>query len=290
MKKSFKDSLDSGKFLITAHVFPPKGINIDAIVSLTKSLNGAVDAICVGDNSRSMMCMSSLVACQIIKENGGEPIMNITCRDRNRIALQSDLLGAACLGINNVLCVTGDYIKFGDHKDAMPVYDFDSVLLLETICSLNQGQDSAGNKLESKPEFCVGAVANSESNPLPPQVFKFEKKVAIGIDFVQTQPVFNLDNLAPFVKHAKKNNVKVLAGIRLLVAEDIADYSNRSYPGVFVPEDVLLKVKNADISESIKMAVDTIKKIKEQKLCDGVHISAPGHEDKIIDIIKQAGI
>lgn len=290
MKKSFKEALTSEKFLVTAEVVPPKGIDTGFLGSLIEDLKDVVDAIGVGDNPRGIMSMSPWAVCRLISENGGEAIMHLTCRDRNRLALQSDLLAAAFLGIKNILCVTGDHVRFGDQIDAMPVYDLDSVQLLETVRSLTDGRDMTGHELMGAPAFCVGAVANPESDPMPPQLFKFKKKLAAGIDFVLTHPVFNPDNLAPFVDKAREKGVKVIAGVCLLVAEEIRMYKDGGYPGLFVPDEVLSRIEGVGIEKGIEMASQIIKTMKEKKLCDGIHISAPGHEEKIIDIIKSSRI
>jgi 5,10-methylenetetrahydrofolate reductase len=290
MSRPFKEILTSDKFLVTAEIAPPKGMDMGGITPLVKDLNYVVDALGVSDNPRAVMSMSAWAVCQLILENGGEPIMHVTCRDRNRIALQSDLLGAAFLGIGNILCVSGDHVQFGDHIDAMPVYDLDSVHLLETVRSLTQGRDMAGHGLGGAPEFCVGAVANPEADPLPPQLLKFQKKLRAHIDFVQTHPVFNLDNLAPFVSQAKEKGAKLIAGVRLLVAEEVSKYKDGSCPGLFVPESLLAQIEGARIEKGVEIAAQIIRTMREKDLCDGVHVSAPGYEDRIIDIIKAAGI
>lgn len=290
MTRSLKEALDSGKFLVTAEVGPPKGTDVGIVMSAIKDVKDVVDAVGVADNPGAVMAMSPWALCWVIAESGGEPIMHITCRDRNRMALQSELLGAAFLKIRNVLCVSGDHVSFGDHKDARPVHDVDSVQLIEVIHGMTQGQDMNGHKLTGQPAFCVGAVANPEADPLQPQLFKFQKKIQAGVDFVVTHPVFNVDNLKPFVKEAREKGVKLLAGVRLLVSDEVPTYRDGSRPGLFVPESILAEIEGAGIDKGVEVAVRLIKSMKEKNLCDGVHISAPGHEEKIIDIIKAAGI
>lgn len=290
MSRSFKDALASGKFLVTAEVVPPKGVDIGTLIPIVKDLNDVVDALGVADNPRAVMSMSSWAICRLILENDGEPIMHVSCRDRNRIALQADLLGAAFLGIRNILCISGDHVSFGDHVDALPVHDLDSVQLLETVRFLNQGRDMAGRELVGIPEFCVGAVANPEADPVSPQLLKFQKKVQVGIDFVQTHPVFNLDNLAPFVNQAREKGTKLIAGVRLLMAEEVSQYKDGSYPGLFIPDGLLAEIEGARVEKGVEIAAQFIRAMSEERLCDGVHISAPGHEEKIKDIIKAAGI
>ncbi|MBW1675307.1 MAG: methylenetetrahydrofolate reductase [Deltaproteobacteria bacterium] len=290
MRRSFKEALASGEFLVTAEVVPQKGIDAGTLTPIIKDLNDVVDALSVPDNPRALMSMSACAISRLILENGGDAIMHVSCRDRNRIALQSDLLGAAFLGIRNILCINGDHVRFGDHIDAMPVYDLDSVQLLETVRSLTQGRDMAGQQLVGIPDFCVGTAANPEADPLPPQLLKFEKKVQFGIDFVQTHPVFNIDNLVPFVNQAREKGVKLIAGVRLLMAEEASSYKDGSYPGLFIPEDLLAEIEGIKVEKSVEIAAQLIKAMREKKLCDGVHISAPGYEPKIMDIIKAAGI
>jgi len=290
MTRSFREALDSGRFLVTAEIVPPKGTDVGMVMSAIKDVKDIVDAVGVADNPGAVMTMSPWALCRVIAESGGEPIMHVSCRDRNRIALQSDLLGAAFLKIRNILCISGDHVSFGDHPDAMPVHDLDSIQLLEAVRDLTRGQDMTGHPLQGMPKFCVGAVANPESDPLAPQLLKFQKKLQAGIDFIQTHPVFNLDNLKPFRNEAREKGVKLLAGIRLLVSEEVPRYRDGSYPGLFVPEGLLAEIEGAKTEKCVEIAAQFIKTIKEKGLCDGVHISAPGHEEKIIDIIKAAGI
>lgn len=290
MTRSFREALDSGRFLVTAEIAPPKGTDVGMVMSTIKDVKDIVDAVGVADNPGAAMTMSPWALCWVIAESGGEPIMHITCRDRNRMALQSDLLGAAFLKIRNILCISGDHVSFGDHVDALPVHDLDSVQLLEAIHGLTQGRDMAGHALSGRPEFCVGAVANPEADPLPPQLLKFQKKLRAGVDFIQTHPVFNLDNLKPFMNEAREKGVKLLAGVRFLAAGEVFRYREGSYPGLFVPEGLLAEIEGAKIDKGVEIAAQLIKTMKERRLCDGVHISAPGHEEKILDIIKTAGI
>ncbi|MDD5452360.1 MAG: methylenetetrahydrofolate reductase [Desulfovibrionales bacterium] len=290
MTRSFREALDSGRFLVTVEIAPPKGTDVGMVMSAIKDVKDVVDAVGVADNPGAVMTMSPWALCRVLAESGGEPIMHVSCRDRNRMALQSDLLGAAFLKIRNILCISGDHVSFGDHTDAMPVHDIDSVQLVEAIRGLVQGQDMTGHPLQGMPEFCVGAVANPEADPLQPQLFKFQKKIQSGVDFVVTHPVFNVDNLKPFLKEAREKKVKLLAGVRLLVSDEVPAYRDGSRPGLFVPENILAEIEGSGIDKGVEVAVRLIKSMKEKNLCDGVHISAPGHEEKIIDIIKAAGI
>ncbi len=291
MARSLEQALASGKFVVTASVDPPKGTDLEGLARLIEKLKDAVDALGISDNHNAVMCMSPWAAGRLAIEKGIEPILHVSCRDRNRLALQSDLLATASMGIKNILCVSGDHVAFGDHEDAKPVHDIDSVHLLQMARALEEGRDMAGNPLKGSPTFCLGAVANPEADPLEPQLIKIDKKIKAGASFLVTHPVFNMRHLKIFVKHIRQSEVKVLAGIRLLVPEDIPKYKEGSCPGLFVPDSLIEEVSKADdMGKCVKIASDSIKEIQSAKLCDGIHISAPGHEKKILDILEAAGI
>jgi 5,10-methylenetetrahydrofolate reductase len=290
MAKPFKEVLASGKFLVTVSVDPPKGTDLEGVRRLVQKFKDIVDAVGISDNHNAVMCMSPWAVCQMVLAQDMEPIMHVTCRDRNRIALQSDLLAAASVGIRNILCVSGDHIKFGDHEDAKPVHDIDSVHLLTIAKALEEGNDMAGNPIEGCPEFCLGAVANPGADPLEPQLIKVDKKITAGASFLVTHPVFDIDNLKQFMEHVRPSNVKVLAGVRLLVPEEVAKYKDGSYPGLFVPESLLEQIEGASIEKCAEIAGTFLKKIKAANLCDGVHVVAPGHEDIIPDVITARGV
>ncbi len=177
---SFRESLESGKFTVTAEVGPPKGTDIKEMLHHLDLLKGKLDGVNVTDNQSAVMRINSMSVCKIALDKGLDPILQMTCRDRNRIGLQSDLLGASILGIKNVLCMTGDHVSIGDHKDAKPVYDIESVQLLQVVDGLNNGKDLSGNELQGSTDYFQGAVVTPEANPLEPQLMKFEKKVAPG--------------------------------------------------------------------------------------------------------------
>ncbi|MDY6988088.1 MAG: methylenetetrahydrofolate reductase [Thermodesulfobacteriota bacterium] len=290
MATSLAEALASGKFLATASVDPPKGTDLAGLGQLLQKLKGVVDGLGVSDNHQGIMCMSPWAVCKLALEEGLEPIMHMTCRDRNRLALQSDLLAAASLGIRNVLCVSGDHVRFGDHVNAKPVHDIDSVHLLEAAKGLAKGKDMAGNTLEAAVEFFLGGVANPEADPLEPQLIKVDKKIKAGASFLVTHPVFNMENLKRFMEHVRQSQVKILVGVRLLDPQEVPKYRDGGYPGLFVPEKLLEKTEGADIDKCTEMAAAAVKEIKGANLCDGVHIVAPGHEEKIPEILKAAGV
>nr|HID59510.1 5,10-methylenetetrahydrofolate reductase [Desulfobacterales bacterium] len=290
MGKTFKEALASGKFVITANISSPKGVNVDSLINQVKFLKDLTDGLVVPDNLLATMTMSACAASRLVIENGVDPIMSLNCRDRNRIALASDLLGASLMDIKNILCVSGDHTKFGDHIDAKPVYDIDSVQLLGMARGLEKGRDISHNELNGYPQFCLGAVANPEADPLGPQLNKFDKKVQAGAEFFLTLPVFNIDNLKRFMEHARKSEVKILASIRVLVPEEVHKYADGSYPGLFVPEDVLEEIKDASIDKGIEVAGRLIRDIKDRNICDGINLMASGYEERIPDILKAGGI
>ena len=279
-------------FVVTAEIGPPKGTDVAAMAHHIDLLKDKVDALNVTDNQSSVMRISSLAVCRLILDRGGEPILQLTCRDRNRLALQSELLSAWVLGIKTVLCLTGDYVSVGDHPQAKPVFDLDSVQLLQTVGLLNAGKDLAGKDLQGKTEFFAGAVVTPEADPIEPQLIKFRKKIAAGAKFFQTQAIYDLDNFKRFMQEARRHDVKVMAGIVLLVSAGMARYMNKNVPGIFVPEALIEEMAQAEkgkgIEIGIRIAGRMIRQLREAKLCDGVHIMAIGKEDRVPDILKAA--
>jgi 5,10-methylenetetrahydrofolate reductase len=294
MGRSLKETLQSGKFVITGEIGPPKGTNIEKMVHHIDLLKDKVDAMNVTDHQSSVMRFPSMGAALSVKEQGGEPILQMTCRDRNRLALQADLFFAYTRGIRNVLCLTGDAVPVGDHKMAKGVFDLDSSQLLRTIRLLESGEDLGGNELDGKVEFCAGAIVTPEADPLEPQLIKFEKKIDSGAEFFQTQAIYDLDNFRCFMEFARKFKVKILAGIILLVSARMAKFMNNNVPGVFVPQNLIDELagapKGTAIKKGIEIAGRMIRQIKEEEICDGVHIMAIGKEEVVPDILSAAGI
>ncbi|MCI0469078.1 MAG: methylenetetrahydrofolate reductase [Nitrospirae bacterium] len=288
----FRESLDSGKFVVTAEVGPPKGVDIEETIHHIKLLKGKVDAVNVTDNQSAVMRICSLAGCKIALEHDVEPVLQMTCRDRNRIGLQSDLLGAYILGVRNVLCMTGDHVLAGDHKQAKPVYDVESVQLLKIVGGLNKGKDMAGNDLKGSPIFFQGAVVTPEANPLEPQLIKFEKKVKAGANFFQTQAIYDIEKFKDFMKYARKFPVKILAGIVVLKSAGMANFINNNVPGIRVPQILIDELKAAGkekaLDTGLNIAARHIRQLKEEKICDGVHIMAIGMEDKVPIIMERA--
>ncbi|MDT8317949.1 MAG: methylenetetrahydrofolate reductase [bacterium] len=288
--KPLRDSLNNGEFAITAEVAPPKGADASAFMEKARLLKPMVNAINVTDNQGAVMRMSSLAACSMLASEGIDAVFQATCRDRNRLALQSDLLGAFSLGIKNVLALTGDYITMGDHPSGKAVFDIDSTHLLQTTCLLNQGIDMADKKLEGNTDLFPGAVVNPASNPLEPQLMRFEKKIKAGARFFQTQAVFDTEGLKRVVHIAEKRGVKVLTGVLLLKSAAMARFMNSNIPGVTVPDRYIEMLDNSlnPLQTGMEIAASQIDELRNE--CHGIHIMAMGREEKIIDIMQMSGL
>lgn len=292
MASSFKKALNSGRFVVTCEVAPPKGTRLDKYAHHIDMLKDKVDAMNVTDHQSSVMRFPSLGGALLVKEMGGEPILQMTCRDRNRLALQADLLFAASRGIENVLCLTGDSIVLGDHKTAKSVFDLDSCQLVAAVRSMEKGKDMAGNDLDGAVSFCAGAIVTPEAEPLEPQLIKFEKKIEAGAEFIQTQAIYDLDKFKAFMDYAGQFNVKILAGIILLTSAPMARFMNKNIAGVNVPQSLIDEMaaapKGGAIDKGIEIAGRMIRRIRDEKLCHGVHIMAIGKEDKVPAIMEAA--
>ena len=294
MALSFREVLKSDEFVITSEIGPPKGTNIEKMLHHIELLKDKVHALNVTDHQSSVMRFPSIGGCLAIKERGGEPILQVTCRDRNRLALQAELLFAYTRGIRNVLCLTGDAVVVGDHKAAKGVFDLDSAQLLKTIRQLEAGKDLGENELDGAVEFCAGAIVTPEANPIEPQLIKFEKKVEAGAEFFQTQAIYDLDNFGKFMEYARQFPVKILAGIILLVSARMAKYMNENVPGILVPQNLIDELASAPkgeaINKGIEIAGQMIATLERESICDGVHVMAIGREEVVPDILKAAGL
>ncbi|MEW6570380.1 MAG: methylenetetrahydrofolate reductase [Nitrospirota bacterium] len=291
---AFRDIIGSGEFVVTAEIGPPKGTDIVEMVHHIELLRGKIHAANVTDNQAAVMRICSMAVCKVVLDHGLEPILQMTCRDRNRIGLQSDLLGAHILGMRNVLCMTGDYVSAGDHRDAKPVFDVESVQLLGIVDGLNNGKDMAGNDLRGSTDFFQGAVVTPEATPLEPQLVKFEKKVGAGAKFFQTQAIYDIEKFKNFMKYARQFPVKILAGIVVLKSAGMASFMNKNVPGIRVPQELIDELKAAGkekaLDTGLTIAARHIKQLKEEHICDGVHIMAIGMEDRVPVIMERAGL
>ncbi len=294
MATRFKEALNSSKFVITSEIGPPKGTNIEKMYHHIDLLKDKVVAMNVTDHQSSVMRFPSIGGCLAIKEHGGEPILQMTCRDRNRLALQAELLFAYTRGVRNVLCLTGDAVPVGDHKEAKGVFDLDSLQLLRTIRLLESGKDLGGNDLDGAVEFCAGAIVTPEANPIEPQLLKFEKKVKAGAEFFQTQAIYDMDNFAKFMKYARQFPVKILAGIVLLTSARMAKYMTENVPGIFVPQNLIDELAAAPKGEALNKGIEIAGRmtaaLKKDSICDGVHVMAIGREELVPDILAAAGL
>ncbi|MBW1689194.1 MAG: methylenetetrahydrofolate reductase [Deltaproteobacteria bacterium] len=290
---ALRESLESGKFAITTEVGPLKGTDTSEIVELAEILNGTVDGVNVTDQQSAVMRLGSLATCSMLVQRGLDPVFQMTCRDRNRIALQSDLLSAAVLGIRNVLVISGDFPSLGDHIDAKDVYDLDSEQLIWTISQMNDGYDLSGTELKGKTDLFVGAVVKpvsdtEESSEL--QLAMMEKKISVGARFFQTQAVYDVDAFEKFMKRASQFKVPVLVGIIPLKSAGMARYMNKNVSGVFVPEHMISDMAKAEdkTATGLGIAASLIKDLKD--LCQGVHIMAIGWEKKVPEILRMANL
>ncbi len=291
--------LSAGHFAVTAECGPPKGADVAALEIKGKILLNRVDAVNVTDNQTAIVRMSSLAACTILKGLGHEPILQMVTRDRNRIALQSDLFGAYALGIRNVLCLTGDHHCFGNQKEAAGVFDLDSIQLLKTVRDMrDQGKIIGGEDIQVPPKLFIGAAANPFADPPNWRVVRLAKKVAAGADFIQTQCVFNLDRFSEFMNQARDmgltEQVSILAGITPMKGVGMARYMASKVAGMDVPEDTIKRIagvpKDKQADEGIKIAVETIQQVREIKGVAGVHLMAIEWEQKVPEILEAAGL
>jgi len=290
---SLREAIASGKFVVTAEVGPGKGTDTAHLMKDAAIIKDRVDAVNVTDLQSSVLRLGSMAVCHLLADMGIDPVFQVTCRDRNRLALQSDLLSAWVLGVKNVLALTGDHPTLGDHPKAKPVFDLDSVSLLEVLGKLNAGYDMAGNELKGTPDFFPGAVVNPGADSeaaLDLQIMKMEKKIEAGAKFFQTQGVYDLDLFEKFMKRVEGLDTKILGGIILIKSVGMARYMNKNVAGVFVPEPLIQELKQAEdkAQASMDIAVRLVKGMKD--LCHGIHIMALGWESKIPPILDAAGI
>ncbi len=283
-----KEELESGRFVITAEICPPRGTDVASFLEKARLLKGRIAAANVTDNQRAVMRLSSLACSVLLLNEGIDPVFQMTCRDRNRLALQSDLMGAWVLGIKNVLALTGDHVAFGDHREAKAVFDIDSVQLVGVINGLNQGRNMKDTELRGKTDFYIGAVVAPEANPWEPEGIKFEKKIYSGARFFQTQAIFDMDKFKRFFEKTHDRGIKVLGGILLLKSAKMAHYLNKNVPGVNVPQDLIDELESSkdELKKGIEIASRQVRELKG--FCHGAHIMAIGQEESVVEIIAGA--
>ncbi len=286
-----RQALESGNFVFTGEIGPPKGTDIDAVIEEAEEYyRDTVTAVNVTDLQSSVMRVGSMAICHRLADVGIEPVYQMVCRDRNRLALQSDLLSASVLGIENVLALTGDHVPLGDHPSAKSVFDLDSVQLLQVIDKLQEGKDMEGNELAGTPKFFAGAVVAPAAEPLEPQILKMEKKIRAGAKFFQTQAVYDAACFEKFMDQVRGFGVPVLVGMVLLKSAGMAKFMNENVSGVFVPDDLIKELASAGKKERKKKSVEIAARlIREMKdMCQGVHLMPLGWDSEVPKVIEQA--
>jgi len=288
------DLIKQGEFIVTGEVGPPKGSHLGQLLHEAEEYLRDVTAVNVTDNQSSKMRMGSLAACVALKERGFDPVFQLTCRDRNRIALQSDLLSAAYFGIDNLLLLTGDHTLLGDTPQAKPVFDLDSVSLLHAVSQLEKGVDLGGNALEGEPpSFAKGAVVSPCSDSLDVQLMKMERKIKAGAEFFQTQAVFESEKFIKFMEKAGLFGVPVILGLIIPKSAGQVNFMNKNIAGISVPQEMIdeLKADPEKTKAGITGVEITTRIIKEcREYCSGIHIMALGWESKVPDILRLSGL
>lgn len=289
-----KEALENGKFAVTAEMAPPKGTDLSHLIDCAKAVKGRVHAVNVTDFQSAVMRTTSLTTCKLLKDEGLEPVLQVTGRDRNRIAIQGELLSAGVFGITNMLALTGDHTIVGDHPQAKPVFDLDCVGILKTAQKLSQGTDMVGNQLKGAPDFYLGASVTPRYTPIEIQLLKMKKKINAGAKFFQTQAVYDIDTMREFRKNTKDMNTKVLAGIIPLKSPGMARFMNANVPGIYVPDELIERLRSVGkenwVNEGIKIAGELIQQLRDEDLCDGIHIMAIGAEENVPAILDAANI
>ena len=298
-KGNLEKVLDSGHFAVTGELGPPTCADPEVIRKKAKYLKGNVDAVNVTDGQTAVVRMSSWAACLIGKEEGLEPTVQMTCRDRNRIALQMDILGVAALGINNMLCLTGDHQVFGNHPMAKGVFDLDSIQLIKMVKDMrDEKKFQCGEEMDVEPRLLIGAAANPFADPFEFRVFRLANKVAAGADFIQTQIIFNVDKFAKWMEAVRDKGlhekVKILAGVAPIKSIGAARYMQNKVPGMDVPEEIIERLKGVpkeEVSkEGIKVCVDIINRVREIKGVAGIHLMAIEWEEVVHEILEASGL
>ena len=294
-----QEVLSSGGFAVTAECGPPRGSNADSVRQKGETLKGYVHAVNVTDNQTAIVRMSSIAACVHLHQMGLEPVMQMVTRDRNRIALQSDILGAYALGLRNILCLSGDHQSFGSQPDALNVFDIDSMNLVRTVRDMREkGQDMSGHQLQTAPQMFIGAAANPFADPFEYRVIRLAKKIDAGADFIQTQCVYNMERFKQWVKMAREegltDKVYILAGVTPLKSAGMAKYMDKRVAGMDVPEAIIKRMdgvpKAQMADEGIKICLETIAALREIEGVKGIHIMAIEWEEVVGQIVTEAGL
>lgn len=283
---------EQGQFVVTGEVGPPKGASAEEALNGARIMAPHVHAVNVTDNQSAVMRLGSLAVCHLLQSEGIDAVFQLTCRDRNRIALQSDLLSAAALGIENALLLTGDHMILGDHAEAKKVFDLDSVQLLAAAKGLNEGRDLAGHELDDSPDLCLGAVVNPGSDELETQLLKMEKKISAGAQFFQTQAVYEPEVFERFMDRAGAFGVPVMVGIVPLKSAGMARYMTANVAGVRVPKDMTKRMASTAKADRKKVSTEIAAELvrRTMAMCQGVHLMPLGWDDIVPEIVKVAEI
>jgi len=290
----FRDLLLSGKFIVTAQACPPRGTDLTRFKETLSIMKEKVDAVVIPDGRGARIQLGSTASAILARDLGILPIVVFSCRDRNRIALCSDLMQAFSLGLDTVLCVTGDYVSFGDAPDAKPVYDLDSVQALEMIQRMEQGIDAGGNALEGALSFCPGCAANPQASPFEPHLIKLQKKIRAGAEFAFTLDVFEIEKARAFLERIREMESKTIVGLRLLTEKDVVLSEKGMLTGNPVPRRLLESLGKTNSVDALKSEserlVASLRELRASGLCQGVHIAMEGHEEMLPEILKDAGM
>ncbi len=291
--------LKAGHFAFTGELGPPRGTTVEEVVEKCQHLKGMVDSVNITDNQTAVVRMASWAACLILIKEGLEPNFQMVCRDRNRLAMQADILGAYAHGVRNMLCLTGDHCQFGDHPDALGVFDIDSMQLINMVKVMrDEGKFQAGAEIEDPPKIFIGAAVNPFADPFDWRVHRLAKKIEAGVDFIQTQCIYNMDKFREFIKRANDMGLTekayILAGVTPMKNVGMARYMQKRVPGIEVPEEWIDRLKGVDkknvADEGIKMACEQVEEFKEMKGVHGVHMMAIEWEHKVPEIAELAQV
>ena len=291
--------LSAGHLAVTSECGPPRGATPEVVRKKGELLKGYVDAVNVTDNQTAIVRMSSIAACSHLLQMGLEPVMQMVTRDRNRIALQSDIMGAYSLGISNILCLSGDHQSFGSQPDALNVFDIDSMNLIRTVQTMReQGKDMSGFELNGPPRMFIGAAANPFADPFEYRVIRLAKKIDAGADFIQTQCIYNMDRFKEWMKMARDEGltekVHILGGVTPLKSAGMAKFMNNKVAGMDVPEPLIKRMagvpKEKAVEEGIKICLETIAELRDIEGVHGVHIMAIEWEEIVGEIVEAAGL
>jgi methylenetetrahydrofolate reductase (NADPH) len=293
---NLREKIKAGQFVVTAELGPPQSCNGSIIRKKAEHFRNIVDGVNITDNQTAIVRLSSIAAAKMLIEEGLEPVIQMTCRDRNRIAIQSDLLGAAALGVENVLCLTGDYQTFGNHPESKGVFDLDSIQLIATIASLNKGFLLSGDEMKKPPSFFIGGAANPFADPLEFRILRLEKKIDAGVQFIQTQPVFDMIRFIEWINKIKKTNiynkVAILAGVMPVKSVKALYHMQAEVPGMRIAPEIIHRMENTSDpkEEGVKIAVETICELKKITGIRGIHLMPLMWESITPRLIEESGL